>query len=81
MTADQLRYLRAWREHHGLSLRDVEERTGLGRGHLSDWENGKALPSLTSLERLAAGLGVSIPALYGPPPRAKKRRAKKGRRS
>ena len=80
MTADQLRHLRAWREHRGLSLRDVEERTGLGRGHLSDWENGKALPSLTSLARLAAGLGVEVGQLYGPPPKAKKP-TKKGRRS
>jgi transcriptional regulator with XRE-family HTH domain len=77
MTADQLRYLRAWRERAGLSLRQLEERTGLGRGHVSDWETGKALPSLASLQRLAAGLGVRMGQLYDPPPAAKK--AKKGR--
>jgi transcriptional regulator with XRE-family HTH domain len=77
MTADQLRYLRAWRERAGLSLRDVEQRTGLGRGHVSDWETGKAFPSFASLERLAASLGVRMGQLYDPPPKAKKPR--KGR--
>jgi|HubBroStandDraft_4_1064222.scaffolds.fasta_scaffold713418_1 transcriptional regulator with XRE-family HTH domain len=72
MTAGQLRHIRAWREHRGLSLRQLEERTGLGRGHLSDWENGKALPSLTSLARLAAGLRVEVGQVYGPPPAPKK---------
>jgi len=71
-------YLRAWRTHRGVSLRDLEQRTGIGRGHLSEWETGRREPRLANLERLGKVLGVAVPMLYGPPPRAKK--AKKGRK-
>jgi transcriptional regulator with XRE-family HTH domain len=73
-------YLRAWREHRKISLRDMEQTTGIARGNLSNWETGQVEPRLAGLARLAKALGIEVPQLYGPPPKAEKRRAKKGRK-
>jgi transcriptional regulator with XRE-family HTH domain len=73
-------HLRAWREHRGVSIRAMEERTGIPKGRLSEWETGQREPRMAGLERIAKALGVRAIELYGPPPKAKKP-AKKGRRS
>jgi transcriptional regulator with XRE-family HTH domain len=36
--------LRAWRKSTGLSIRDLEQRTGINRGRLSMWERGVPVP-------------------------------------
>jgi hypothetical protein len=53
--------LRAERERLGLSLADVEERSGLRRSALSRLENDKTTnPTLLTLERYAAALGLTL---------------------
>lgn len=53
--------LRAERERLGLSLTDIEERSGLRRSVLSRLENDKnSNPTLLTLQRYAAALGMSL---------------------
>jgi transcriptional regulator with XRE-family HTH domain len=55
--AGQVREIR--RQRH-LSQRQVASRMEVPRTYISKIENGKAIPTLGSLERLAAALGVDI---------------------
>jgi DNA-binding phage protein len=53
--------LRAERERLGLSLADVEERSGLRRSVLSRLENDKTSnPTLLTLQRYATALGLTL---------------------
>ena len=53
--------LRTERERLGLSLADVEQRSGLRRSVLSRLENDKtANPTLLTLQRYAAALGLTL---------------------
>jgi len=53
--------LRAERERLGLSLTDVEQRSGLRRSVLSRLENDKTSnPTLLTLQRYAAALGMTM---------------------
>jgi DNA-binding Xre family transcriptional regulator len=53
--------LRQAREDAGLSLADVQERSGITRGNLSRIENLKGpRPTLATLERLAEAVGCRI---------------------
>jgi transcriptional regulator with XRE-family HTH domain len=67
--------LRELREQKGLSQGDVEKATGLKRCYTSRVEHGHTVPSLTNLEKYAAGLGVPMYRLFyegeEPPPRPK----------
>jgi transcriptional regulator with XRE-family HTH domain len=55
--------LRAERERLGLSLADVEERSGLRRSVLSRLENDRtANPTMLTLQRYAAALGLTMHA-------------------
>lgn len=54
---ERLRWLRKQR---GLSLREVAEKSGLGISHISTIERGAALPSLETLEAVAAVYGLTI---------------------
>jgi len=53
----RLRYLRA---QLGITQDNLAARAGTDRTHLSRMENGKALPQLATLARLAFSLGVGI---------------------
>ncbi len=55
--ADKLRYAR---EKTRLTLRQVEERTGIGQSSLSEYEGGKREPRLTQLQALAGVYRRSI---------------------
>ncbi|WZP00054.1 helix-turn-helix domain-containing protein [Isosphaeraceae bacterium EP7] len=56
--AESLASLRLERERLGLSLSDVQARSGLDRGMISRLENGKiANPTASTLESYAAALG------------------------
>lgn len=59
MVGDQVRAVRTQR---GLTVGALAEKCGLSKGLISQVENGKTSPSITTLERIAAGLGV--PAAY-----------------
>ena len=58
--------LRRLREQKQLSQGDIEERTGLLRCYVSRVENGHTVPSLETLERFAAVLGVPLYQLFYP---------------
>lgn len=47
-------YLKVMRESHEMTQREVSEKTGLSVSYVSDLERGRTLPSLKTLEKLAA---------------------------
>lgn len=56
--------LRRCREEQGLSLRELEQRTGLSNGYLSFLENDKVKqPKPQVLFKLSEGLGIPYPDL------------------
>ena len=52
--------LRTARETAGISLRELEERTGISRGNLSRLETGEANPTVATLRRYAEAIGKTI---------------------
>jgi transcriptional regulator with XRE-family HTH domain len=56
--------IRQLREMKRLSQGDIEETTGLLRCYISRVENGHTVPSLETLERFAAALGVPLYMLF-----------------
>jgi transcriptional regulator with XRE-family HTH domain len=56
--------LRKLREEKNLSQGDIENRTGLLRCYISRVENGHTVPSLGTLERLAAALELPLFRLF-----------------
>lgn len=48
----------------GLTLRELEQASGVSKTEINDIENGKKSPTLDTLELLAAGLKVSICDLF-----------------
>ena len=56
--------IRQLREMKKLSQGDLEETTGLLRCYISRVENGHTVPSLETLERFAAALGVPLYQLF-----------------
>src|SRR5206468_1419711 len=55
--------LRQLRDRAGLSLRDLEELSGVDRGNISRLERGTPFPSPKHLTKIAAGLGVDASEL------------------
>jgi len=64
--------LRSLREELKLSQGDIEKRTGLLRCYISRVENGHTVPSIETLEKLAAALEIPLYQLFyegeEPPP-------------
>ena len=56
--------IRKLREAKGLSQAGIEQRTGLLRSYISRVENGHTVPSLETLERLAAALEIPLYQLF-----------------
>ena len=52
--------IRTLRQRHGMSQRQLALRMGVPRTYVSKIENQKAIPTLSSLERLADALEVSV---------------------
>ncbi len=61
--------LRRAREAAGLSRYKLAKRAKLSLIHVSRMERGEVQPRLDTLRKLAAGLGISLGELLGPPPR------------
>lgn len=58
---DALKVLKAERQAQGLSLSDVEQRSGIGRAALSRLENeSEANPTVVTLTRYAEALGKTL---------------------
>ena len=64
--------LRDLRQQRGLSQGDLEKASGLLRCYISRVEHGHTVPSIETLERFAAALGVPLYQLFyegeSPPP-------------
>jgi len=56
--------LRSIREAKQLSERDIEMRTGLSRSYVLRVETGNTIPSIETIEKLAAALGVEVHQLF-----------------
>ena len=56
--------LRKLREERKLTQGDIEKRTGLLRCYISRVENGHTVPSLETLERLAAAMEIPLYQLF-----------------
>ncbi|MEQ9410954.1 MAG: helix-turn-helix transcriptional regulator [Fuerstiella sp.] len=52
--------LKAYRKSQGISLRTLEETSGIPRGNLSRIENHQHTPGLSTLQSYAAALGKSV---------------------
>ncbi len=61
------RRLRIVRIEKGMSQGDIEKRTGLLRSYLSRVENGHTIPSVGTLRKISAALGVSTAELLDSP--------------
>jgi len=57
--------IRSWRQHRGLSQRQLAARMHVPRTYVSKIENDKATPTLASLERVAAAMDTRITSLLG----------------
>jgi transcriptional regulator with XRE-family HTH domain len=56
--------VRRLREGRGLTLRAVAEQAGFSASFLSQVENEQASPSISSMERIAAALGVTLSEFF-----------------
>jgi len=54
------------RKASGLTQKQLSERTGIAQGDISKLENGSANPSLQTLQRLAAGMGMRLQIAFTP---------------
>ena len=54
------------RKKSGLTQRQLAERTGIAQSDISKMENGNANPSLRTLKRLAAGMGMRLKFEFAP---------------
>ena len=54
------------RKRSGLTQKQLAERTGIAQADISKLENGNANPSLKTLRRLAAGMGMKIKLEFSP---------------
>jgi transcriptional regulator with XRE-family HTH domain len=61
--------VRGLRNYLGTSLEELSERCGVSRSMISLIERGESSPTAVVLEKLAAGLGVPLAALFDDPAR------------
>jgi len=66
--------LRAWRAARGLSQVALAERAGVGNVLVARLELGQTDPRLSTLRRLAKGLGATVGELVDGSPRKRARR-------
>jgi transcriptional regulator with XRE-family HTH domain len=60
--------IRGFRLEKGLSQGDIEKRTGLLRCYLSRVENGHTVPSLETLQKIAAALDLPLSQFFSDSP-------------
>lgn len=59
--------IRRFRQARGLTLQEMAERSGLSRSFLSEAERGMSSMTLTSLQRIAEALGMTLAEFFQPP--------------
>jgi ribosome-binding protein aMBF1 (putative translation factor) len=52
--------VRLWREHRGMTARELAAKAAINTGYLSEIETGKKPGSVKSLSRIAAALGIKV---------------------
>lgn len=57
--------LKELRKDKGLTLDDIEEELGIGRGTYNNYENGKSFPKFKTLVKIAAFYDVGIDYMLG----------------
>lgn len=57
--------LKELRKDKGLTLDDIEEELGIGRGTYNNYENGKTFPKLKTLVKMATFYDVTIDYMLG----------------
>jgi transcriptional regulator with XRE-family HTH domain len=70
--------LKTLRAAAGVTLETIAERSGVSRSMISAIERAESSPTAVLLERLAAGLGVSLAALFDQPDRPDNPVARRG---
>lgn len=60
-----MQYLRRERERHGLSIRELEQKSGVSKNTISGLERGKRAAQGRTVRRLAGALEVEIRELVG----------------
>ncbi|MCD7858579.1 MAG: helix-turn-helix domain-containing protein [Firmicutes bacterium] len=58
------------RKETGLTQKQLSERTGISQSDISKFESGNGNPSVKTLRRLAAGLGMNLRIEFQPSTRA-----------
>ena len=53
----------AFRDHRGMTLRELSEKTGIATGYISEIERGRKPGSASALGRIARALGTTIDVL------------------
>ena len=53
----------AFRQHQGITLKELSERTGIASGYISEIERGLKPGSASALARIAGALGTTIDVL------------------
>ena len=54
------------RKNAGLTQKELSERTGIAQGDISKLEHGNANPSIRTLQRLAAAMGMTLKVEFLP---------------
>ena len=54
------------RKSAGITQKELAQRTGIAQADISKLENGNANPSLRTLQRLAAGMGMRVKIEFQP---------------
>lgn len=54
------------RKNAGLTQKELSEKTGIAQGDISKLENGNANPSIRTLQRLAAAMGMTLKVEFLP---------------
>ena len=52
------------RTEKGITLKELERRTGISKSALDNYENGKRSPNMNQMEKIAIALDTSISNLY-----------------
>ncbi len=55
--------VRAFRDHRGITLRELSRRSGVSVSYLSEIEQGRKPGSVAAMTRIAGALGVTIDSL------------------
>jgi len=64
VTVEQFAHvLRQLREERGWSQEQLAERADLNRSYLGEVERGRAVPSIVTVAKLAAALGIQLSSL------------------